>query len=136
MISALLWIHLFPGLRRYAMVAACVAVAPIVSKLQMVTANIALAHLLSVVLSYGSFLLLLRFIMADDRFGRAALALSVPILGFATLLTEYALPVLIVMVTLFWSYARRAPDPETKLRARRAILFSTLIVGTAYAIFS
>jgi hypothetical protein len=135
MISALLWIHLFPDLRRYAMVVACVAVAPIVSKLQMVTANIALAHLLSVVLSYGSFLLLLRFVMADDRFGRAALGLSVPILAFATLLTEYALPVLIVIVTLFWSYARGALDPETRVRAWRAIFFSTLTAGTAYAIF-
>jgi hypothetical protein len=136
MISALLWIHLFPGLRGYAMVVACVAVAPIVGKLQMVTANIALAHLLSVVLSYGAFLLLLRFVMANDRFGRAALGLSVPILAFATLLTEYALPVLMVIVTLFFgSYACRAPDPETRLRAWRAIFFSTLTAGAAYAIF-
>ena len=135
MISALLWIHLFPALRRYAMVVACVAVAPIICKLQMITANIALAHLLSVVLSYGAFLLLLRFVMTDDRFGRAALALSVPMLAFAILLTEYALPVVIVMVILFWSCARRAADPETRLRAWRAIVFSTLIGGTAYAIF-
>ena len=134
-ISAFLWIHFFPGLRRYAMVVACVAVAPIVSKVQMVTANIALAHLLSVVLGYGAFLLLLRFVMADDRFGRAALGLSLPILGIAILLTEYALPVVIVLVILFWSYAGRAPDPETRLRAWRAILFSTLIGGAAYAIF-
>jgi hypothetical protein len=135
LISALLWIHLFPGLQRYAMVVACVAVAPIICKLQMITANIALAHLLSVVLSYGAFFLLLRFVKADDRFGRAALAVSVPMLAFAILLTEYALPVVVVMVILFWSGARRAPDPATKLRARRAIVFSTLIGGTAYAIF-
>ena len=82
MISALLWIHLFPGLQRYAIAVACVAVAPIISNLQMVTANIALAHLLSVVLSYTGFLLLLRFVMADDRFGRVAVGLSVPILSF------------------------------------------------------
>ena len=73
--------------------------------------------------------------MADDRFGRAALGLSLPILGFAILLTEYALPVVIVMVIFFWSYARRAPDPETRARAWRAILFSTLTAGAAYAIF-
>jgi hypothetical protein len=135
MISALLWIRLFPALRRYAMVVACVAVAPIICKLQMITANIALAHLLSVVLSYGAFLLLLRFVTTDDRFGRAALALSVPMLAFAILLTEYALPVVIVMFILFWSCARRAADPQTKLRAWRAIVFSTLIGGTAYGIF-
>ena len=135
LISALLWTYLFPNLRRYAMVVGCVTVAPIVSKVQMVTANIALAHLLSVVLSYGAFLLLLRFVMADDRFGRAALGLSLPMLGFAILLTEYALPVVIVMVVFLWSYARRAPDPETRVRAWRAIFFSTLTAGAAYAIF-
>src|SRR4030095_6422296 len=77
-VSALLWTHLFPNLRRYAMVAGCVTVAPIISKVQMVTANIALGHLLSVVLSYGAFLLLLRFVMTDGRFGRVALGLSIP----------------------------------------------------------
>jgi hypothetical protein len=101
----------------------------------MVTATIALTHLLSVVPSYGACLLLLRFVIADGRFGRAALGLSLPILGFGILVAEYALPVVIVMVTFFWSYARRAPDPATRARAYRAILFSTLVAGAAYAIF-
>jgi hypothetical protein len=135
LISALLWAYLFPHLRQYAMVVGCVTVAPIVSKVQMVTANIALAHLPSVVLSYGAFLLLLRFVMADGRFGRAALGLSLPMLGFGILFTEFALPVVIVMVIFFWSAARRAPDAETRARAYRAIFFSTLIAGAAYAIF-
>jgi hypothetical protein len=134
-ISALLWIHLFPGLRRYAVVVACVAVAPIVSKVQMVTANIALGHLLSVVLSYGALLLLLRFVMADDRLGREALGLSIPILGLGILVTEYALPVVFVMIIFFWWSAQRAPDPETRVRAWRAIFFSILTAGAAYAIF-
>jgi hypothetical protein len=133
--SALLWTCLFPNLRRYAMVVGCVTVAPIISKVQMVTANIAFAHLLSVVLSYGAFLLLVRFVMADDRFGRVALALSLPILGLGILVTEYALPVVVVMVIFFWSYVQRASDPETRVRARRAIFLSTLTAGAAYAIF-
>jgi hypothetical protein len=135
MISAILWTILFPHLRHYAMVAGCITVAPIISKVQMVTANIALAHLLSVVPSYGAFLLLLRFVMADGRFGWAALGLSLPMLGFGILVTEYALPVVIVMVTFFWLYARRAADPATRFRAHRAILFSILAAGIAYAIF-
>jgi hypothetical protein len=135
LISALVWIHLFPGLRGYAMVVACVAVAPIISNLQMVTANIALAHLLSVVCSYTGFLLLLRFVMADDRFGRVAVGLSVPILTFAILLTEYAIPVLIVLPILLWSSARCAPDPEARRRAWRAIVVSTSTGGAAYAMF-
>jgi hypothetical protein len=134
-ISAILWTILFPHLRQYAMVVGCITVAPIISKVQMVTANIALAHLLSVVPSYGAFLLLLRFVLADGRYGRVALGLSLPMLGFGVLVTEYALPVVIVMVTFFWSYAWRAPDPATRARAYRAILFSTLTAGAAYAIF-
>ena len=117
------------------MVVGCITVAPIITKVQMVTATIALTHLLSVVPSYGAFLLLLHFVMADGRFGRAALGLSLPMLGFGILVAEYALPVVIVMVIFFWSYARRAPDPATRSRAYRAILFSTLVAGAAYAIF-
>jgi hypothetical protein len=95
----------------------------------MVTANIALAHLLSVVLSYGSLVFLLLFVMGDDRFGRLAFCLSIPILGLGILITEYALPVVLVMVIFFRSYARRAPDPETRVRAWHAIFFSTLTAG-------
>ena len=134
-LSAILWTILFPHLRQYAMVVACMTIAPIVSRVQMVTANIALAHLLSVVPSYGAFLLLLRFVRADGRFAWAALGLSVPMLGFGILVTEYALPVVIVIVTFFLWYAGRAPDPATRSRAWRAILCSTLTAGVAYAIF-
>jgi hypothetical protein len=134
-ISALLWTYLFPKLRQYSMVVACVTIAPIISKVQMVTAVITLGTLLSVVLAYCAFLLLRRFVITDGPFGRAALGLSVPILGAAILLQEYALPVVIVMVIFFWSYARRAPNPETRVRAWRAIFFSTLTAGAAFAIF-
>ena len=134
-VSAILWTILFPHLRQYAMVVGCITVAPIISRVQMVTACIALVHLLSVVPSYGAFLLLLRFVMADRRFGRAALGLSLPMLGFGILVMEFALPVVMVIVTFFWLYARRAPDPATRARAYRAIFFSTLAAGAAYAIF-
>jgi hypothetical protein len=133
--SAILWTILFPQLRQYAMVVGCITVAPIASKVQMVTATIALQHLLSVVPSYGAFLLLLRFVLADGRYGWVALSLSLPMLGFAILVTEYALPVVIVIGTFFWWYAWRAPDPATRARAWRAILFSTLTASAAYAIF-
>jgi hypothetical protein len=134
-ISAVLWTYLFPNLRQYALVIGCVTVAPILSKVQMVTANIALASLLSVVLSYGAFLLLLNFVMVGGRFGRAALGLSIPTLGLGILVTEYAIPVVLVMIIFFWSYARRAPDPETRERAWRAIFFSTIVAGAAYVIY-
>jgi hypothetical protein len=133
--SAILWAILFPHLRQYAMIVACVTAAPIVSRVQMVTANIALAHLLSVVAGYGAFLLLLRFVRGDGRFGWAALGLSLPLLGFGILVTEYALPVVIVIVTFLLWDAWRASDPATRARAWRAILCSTLTAGAAYAIF-
>jgi hypothetical protein len=134
-VSAILWTMLFPHWRQYAMVVGCLTVAPIISKVQMVTATIALQQLLSVVFSYGALLLLLRFVMADGRLGRVALGLSLPILGFGILVTEYALPVVLVMVTFFWWYARCAPDAATRARAYRTILFSILVTAAAYAIF-
>jgi hypothetical protein len=134
-ISAILWAMLFPHLRQYAMVVGCITVAPIISRVQMVTANIALAHLLSVVLAYGALVLLLRFVTAEGRPGAVALGLSLPMLGFGILVTEYALPVVIVMVIIFWSYTRRASDAATKVRAWRAIILSSLTASVAYAIF-
>jgi hypothetical protein len=135
LLAALLWTSLFPDLRPYALVVGCVTVAPIISKVQLVTANIALASLLSVVLSYGALLLLLRFVRADGRAGQAALGMSLPLLGFGILVTEYALPVVIVMVIFFWWYARRAPDPATRVRAWRASFFSILMAAAAYAMY-
>src|SRR5688572_3995569 len=41
-LSALLWNHLFPNLRHYAFVIACVASAPIITKVQMLTLTISL----------------------------------------------------------------------------------------------
>src|SRR5262249_49835817 len=124
----------FPKLRPYAMVVACVTVAPIISKVQMVTALMAFATLLSVALGYAAFLLLLRFV-ETGRLKRVALGLSVPILALGTLVQEYALAVVMVMIFVFWSYARRATDPETRGRAWRAIFSATLAAGVAYGIF-
>src|SRR5262245_48120973 len=45
LIAALLWTQFFPNLRRYAMVVGCFTIAPIISKVQMVTATIVLASL-------------------------------------------------------------------------------------------
>jgi hypothetical protein len=133
--SALVWTYLFPNLRQYAMMAGCVTVAPIISKVQMVAVNIPLGQLLCVTLSYGALLLLLRFVMTGGRFGRVALGLGLLMLSAGILLMEYALPVVIVMVIFFWSYPWRVSDPATRVRAWRAIIFSILIAGMAYGIY-
>ena len=134
--SALLWTYLFPDLRRYSMVVGCVAVAPIISKVQLITAEMTLGHVLTTVLGYGAFLLLLRFVTVGDHFGKAALGLSIPILGFAILLSEFPLPVVAVMLVMLYSFAQRAPNAETKVRCGRAILFLILTAVGAYALFS
>jgi hypothetical protein len=135
-LSALLWNHLFPNLRHYAFVIACVASAPIITKVQMLTLTISLGPLLSVILAYCALLLLLRFIRAEDGFGRVALALSVPLLGFAIVLTEYALPVVLIMLILFFSYARDPFHPAARVRAILVIVLSTIIAGAAYTAYS
>jgi hypothetical protein len=135
-LSALLWNHLFPTLRQYAFVVACVASAPFLAKVQLLTLTISLGPLLSVILAYCALLLLLRFIRADDGFGRVALALSVPLLGFAIAITEYALPVVLIMLVLFLSYARDPLHPAVRVRAILVSVLSTVIAGAAYTAYS
>jgi hypothetical protein len=135
-LSALLWNHLFPHLRQYAIVIACVASAPFLTQVHMLTLTISLGPLLSVILGYCALLLLLRFIRADDGFGRVALALSLPLLGFAIVITEYALPVVMIMLVLFFSYARDPFHPAARIRAILVSVLSTLIAGAAYTAYS
>lgn len=134
--AALLWDRLFPSLRRYALLVGCVAVAPFVTKVQMVTVNIALASLLSIVLAYGALLLLLRFVATDSQArGRVALLVSLPLLSLAILIQEYALPVVSVTLIILWSRLWLAPDAATKTRARSAILLVTLFAGASYGLY-
>jgi hypothetical protein len=135
-LSALLWNRLFPTLRHHAFVVACVASAPFLAKVQLHTLTISLGPLLSVVLGYCALLLLLRFIRADDGFGRVALALSVPLLSFAIVLTEYALPVVLIMLVLFSSCARDPCHPAARVRAMLVSVLATVIAGAAYTAYS
>jgi hypothetical protein len=116
-LSAVLWTYLFPGLRRHAMIVGCVAVAPIIAKVQLVTAVIALGPLTSVVLAYSALLLSLYYVTMGDRVGGWPLVVSVPLLASAILLTEYALPVVIVIVFLLWAHLRRADGAQARLRS-------------------
>ena len=133
--SAVLWTYLFPGLRRYAMIVACVTVAPVIAKVQLVTAVIPLGPLPSVVLAYGALLLSLYYMTMGDRVGRWPLIMSVPLLASAILLTEYALPVVIVIVFLLWAHVRRAAGGDTRARAWHAIGVSTATAVVAYTAY-
>jgi hypothetical protein len=131
--SALLWRRLRPGLARDAPLVACVTVAPYLTKVQAVTANIALASLLSVVAAYAAGLCALRFV---DR-GRApgVIACS-PLLLLAVLLQEYAIAVVGVMLVVLSLRARFATDPAMPRRAALAMLACSVVAGLGYVAYA
>jgi hypothetical protein len=134
-LSALLWRRLFPDLTRYAWLVASASIAPFVTKVHMVAANVALGPLPPVVLAYGALLLVLRFVAAPGRAGSAALLLSVPMLMLAVLIQEYALPVVLVGIVLLAAGLRRAGDGASRARTAVAIAVATLTAGAAYAVY-
>ena len=135
LLSALVWSHYFPTLRRFAGVVGCVAIAPFATKVQMVTANIALASFLSVALGYAALVLLAGLIARDDRWSRARFAAGVSLLALAILIQEYALSVVIVIVVLFGSTAWLWGDRERQRRAFRVVGASTVAAVAAYVIY-
>ncbi len=134
-VSARLWSRLFPQLKRYAWLAACVAVAPFVTKVQMVTLNMALQALISVVPAYLALLLAWRFVDSGTRRGRAALAASPAILTFAILLNEYALPVVIVGCTLLVFEWWQATDVSTRSRILLTLAVLLVTAAVAYSVY-
>lgn len=133
-VSAGLWSRLFPQLKRFAWLAACVAIAPFVTKVQMVTLNMALQALISVIPAYTALLLAWRFVDSGSRRSRIALAASPPILAFSILLNEYALPVVIVgciLLVFEWWQATEAPT-RTRILLTLAILLVTAAIAYAF----
>ncbi len=135
LLSALLWNRLFPELKRYAGLVAVVAVAPFVTKVQMVTANIALASLLPVVLAYGALLLLWRYAESEERSAVFALALAAPLLAVGVLIQEYALPVVIAGSVLLLDLRRRSSAPATRRRVLVALGLLLLTAAVAYTAY-
>jgi hypothetical protein len=135
LLSAFVWSHYFPTLRRFAWVAGCVAVAPFATKVQMVTLNIAFASFLSVALAYAALLIFVRLIAGDDLWSLARLIAGLSLLAFAILVQEYALSVVIVMLVLFGSTTWLSDDPATRRRAFKVIGAATLTAVAAYLIY-
>ena len=134
--SVQLWQYFFPRLTRFGWVVACLVAAPIVSTVQMIPINIGLGQLLSVVCAYAAGLLLLYSIRATDRTGTAALLLSIPILAFGTLVTEYTLPAAIAMAVLFSFKAWYSADDGARRRAWRAAALAVLVSAAAYTLYT
>jgi hypothetical protein len=139
LLSALLWNRLFPELKRYGGLVAVVAVAPFVTKVQMLTANIALASLLPVVLAYAALLLFWRYAESAERSPLLSLGLGAALLATAVLIQEYALPVVLAGSVLLLDLGRRALEPATRRRAFVALgllVLTAVVVYTAYLLLA
>ncbi|HXG04261.1 MAG TPA: hypothetical protein VNO23_12715, partial [Candidatus Binatia bacterium] len=132
LLAAHLWRRLFPDLDRFGAAVACLAAAPILTKVQLVTANVALASLPSVVLAWSAALLGLA---AAEGGGRARLGAALLLLAAGVLLQEYALAVWLALVVLLGRHAVGALDPERRRRAARIILVTGAAGLAAYATY-
>jgi len=133
--SALLWRRLFPQLARYAGVVGLVAIAPFVTKVQMLTANVALASMLSVILGYLGVLLALRFVASTSRGGYFVLLAGAASMATGVLLQEYAVAVGAAgTVLLLFEWWR-----QTQAGARRRSLLAAASLAAvslgAYAVY-
>ena len=131
-ISALLWRRLFPELSGYGWAVACLTVAPLGFHVQFMLVNVVLGPLLSIVLAYAAFLMLLRYVRADDGTGWKALAVGQIMLASSIIFTEYALSALAVMVILLLFPLQKSYDLQDRDRRYRAMALSILVGGLTY----
>jgi hypothetical protein len=140
LLAALLWQRLFPDLRRFAFVVACLTIAPLFSKIQLMTgAQFVLGPLLSVVLAYGALLLLLFFLESEGQPKVVILALSLMLLACAVLLTEYAIPVAISGLVLAGAHIRWVRGRGIPVRILTALglwLVVTCLIYVLYVIIA
>lgn len=132
LLSARLWKRLFPQLGSLAGGVALVSIAPFVMKVQMVTANVALTSLLTVVLAYCGVLLAMRFAAAADARGWAALALGMALMAFAVLIQEYAVPVALAGAVLIGTNWQRSQGGRALLRHLGAAVGLLATAGVSY----
>ncbi|MGH9379805.1 MAG: hypothetical protein ACRD2Z_04230 [Thermoanaerobaculia bacterium] len=129
-ITALLWTKLFPLRRRFAALAACLAVAPFATQIHMVTVTVALASLLPVLLAYAAVLLAWRYVA---RGSWTALLAALPVLTVGVLVQEYALVAGFVGLVLMSS--QLLGTPEIRRRALVAIPVLAVANIAAYVLY-
>jgi hypothetical protein len=135
-LTARLWIHLAPQRREWAGLAALLAVAPFVTKVQTITLNIALASLLPTVLAYGG--VVLAFSWVRQEVGRARpwlLAVGGILAASGILIQEYALPATFAGALLLFNQWRLDRRDGRRSRAPIAIALLVLAAVLAYALF-
>ncbi len=130
--AALFWRRLFPATSQYAGVVALLTVAPFVTHVQMVTANIALASLISVVLGYGGVLLVLRFIESSGLRAYLVLFLGLSMIAMGVLMQEYAVAVAAGGTVLALHQWQRFRDGETR---KRVLIAASSVAATALGVY-
>lgn len=131
-IAMLIWRQLFPSLAALSVAAGCLAVAPILSEMQMVMANPILTGQLGMVVVYGS-LLVVR--AAEARGGRRlalARALAAPAVLAVALVSEYAILSMIALSTVLAGLSLAEPDLSRRRRAWVSIGLLAMAAAAGY----
>lgn len=134
-LSALLWKLCFPNLSRYSAVVACLAVSPIVVKVQMMTANMALQGFLSVILAYGGILLGARYVLSGSQVAWGSLATGLMLVVLAVLQTSYGMATSLAGVLLLGGSFLCFPERASKVRSITAGASMALVAGASYVTF-
>ncbi len=130
-----LWKIVFPSHPRFALPAACLAIAPVIYQLQTVLVNPTLAAMVGPVLTW---LVLLKFLepRADDSSAARVLALHVVMIGVvaaSAIISEYVLPTVIAGAVLLASIAPRPAGRPKQIWITIGLLLLT--AAASYAVY-
>jgi hypothetical protein len=129
--TCILWRMMMPAWSQYAIVAGLLAVAPIVVRIQLVTASVTLVGVLSVVLVYGG---LLTLVGALGRNSRGGVALGLLLCALGVLLTEYAVAASCCVAALLMFAFSESYKGERRLFLRFALAILA-IAALSYVLF-
>jgi len=133
--AARLWVGLFPGSRRLAWLVACLTVAPIWTKVQLVTVNVGLASLPPVVLGYAALLSLVAFVRHGGRRGAWRAVAGAGLLAAGVLYQEYAVAVAAVALVLIAPLLWPSRSAGVRCRAAWALAAVATVTAGAYLLF-
>jgi hypothetical protein len=130
--TAAVWRHFFPDRDRYAILVGCLAVCPVVVRIQLSVVTVTLLGLSSTVLVYAGLLLSLRYI---GRAGWASCLAGWSAAGVGVLLSEYGVAAAapaVILLGLRWS---SEADLDKRRRAVRAGAGFVAAVAVCYLVY-
>jgi hypothetical protein len=134
--SGMLFRKLFPEFKDYAIVAACLTLAPIVLQTQLSTALVAIPANLATILSYAAILVLLRDSHVDKPTRPLLLGIAAALAASGVALSEYGVVTNLVGCVILIGVALTffAPMPCRRLFLRAGWLFA--LTGAVYLLFA